>query len=652
MISHHGRRPNVDNAWLICHHPRVRNFFEELKRRNVFRVGAAYLVSAWLLIQLVETILPAFGFGDAAVRLVVILLALGLLPVLVLAWVFEVTPEGLRRDGNADPSPGARASRRRRLNIALAVLLVLALGYFALDRLLPAPAQPAVPAAAEAASPGAAVPPTVTAAATPAPARSVAVLPFVAMSSGEDDGYFADGLTEEILNALASLPELLVTARTSAFHFKGTDLPVPEIAATLGVAHVVEGSVRRAGERVRITAQLIRAADGFHLWSQAYDRTLKDVFAVQEDIARNIAEVLEVALDDAALASMRSAGLGDVEAYVAYQKGREAFAAAHQELKNVSEPLETANRWFDQVLAVAPQHTATRLMRADLLGHRLFETAAGMRPLAHPGEEAEMIAALAEEYAQAWQSAQPGVERTIVDVERSLFTDDWTGLGERLDAALAYRGCTPGNWTNQVGDPFGRAAATEAFVREMMRCDPLSSIGIVALAWAQLWSGQGDAALATIDDAEGRQLNVPFRRDLRAIALLVAGRHAENPQIWASAENGSIFAFPPALLREALAGDRERARQMADEVRARPGLDDYTQLLVSALVGDRPQANAAAANIDARPGGAFALLMAVEMCACGAPFDLEATPRLQARLSEAGFDWPPPKPIDYPLKWW
>ncbi len=128
--------------------------------------------------------------------------------------------------------------------------------------------------------------------------QSVAVLPFTSMSSGEDDSYFADGLTEEILNSLSRLPELLVTARTSSFHFKDKNLPVPEIAATLGVDHVVEGSVRRSGERVRITAQLIRAEDGFHLWSDTYDRTLEDVFAVQEDIAENIAETLDVVLNE------------------------------------------------------------------------------------------------------------------------------------------------------------------------------------------------------------------------------------------------------------------------------------------------------------------------------------------------------------------
>ena len=302
------------------------SFFTELKRRNVFRVGAAYLVAAWLVIQLVETIFPAFGFGDSAVRLAVIVLAIGFVPVLILAWAFEITPEGVKRDEEVDRSRSISADTGRKLNRAVVVLLVVAVSYFAVDKFVLAPqSQNDESAGIQQAGKK---PPAVVqtdSAVSSVQVRSVAVLPFVAMSSGEDDRYFADGLTEDILNYLASVPELLVTDLTSSFHFKGTDLPIPDIAATLGVANVVEGSVRRAGERVRITAQLIRAADGFHLWSQTYDRTLEDVFAVQEDIARNITEVLDVVLDEQALVRMRNTGIGDVEAFIAYQKGQEAF---------------------------------------------------------------------------------------------------------------------------------------------------------------------------------------------------------------------------------------------------------------------------------------------------------------------------------------
>ncbi len=360
------------------------SFFTELKRRNVFRVGAAYLVAAWLVIQLVETIFPAFGFGDSAVRLAVIVLAIGFVPVLILAWAFEITPEGVKRDREVDRREAGASITAHKLNRAVVVLLVAAVGYFAVDKFVLAPPQPGEQSTA-AQRDATSQPPGVEISAPAVQGRSVAVLPFVSMSSGEDDEYFADGLTEEILNYLASVPELLVTARTSAFHFRGTNLPVPEIAATLGVANVVEGSVRRAGDRVRITVQLIRAADGFHLWSQTYDRTLENVFAVQEDIARNITEVLDVVLDEQELARMRAAGIGDVEAFIAYQKGQEAFTAAHSDIEHISDALATANQYYDQVLEVAPGLTGVHLRRADLGGHVLFELVAGFRPETYPG---------------------------------------------------------------------------------------------------------------------------------------------------------------------------------------------------------------------------------------------------------------------------
>jgi TolB-like protein len=630
----------------------LRSFFEELKRRNVFRVGAAYLVSAWLIIQLVETILPAFGFGDGAVRLVVIVLAIGLLPVLILAWAFELTAEGVKRDSDVDHSRPAAAVGRRVLNRALIALLIAALGFFAFDRFVLGPQRPAATAGAPETEAASEPESSTLPAATGAAARSVAVLPFVAMSSGEDDEYFADGLTEEILNSLAALSELLVTARTSAFHFKGADLPIPEIAATLGVAHVVEGSVRRAGERVRITAQLIRAADGFHLWSDTYDRTLEDVFAVQEDIAQSIAEVLNVVLDEDALARMRGAGIGDVDAFIAYQKGAEAFAAAHSDIANVSDALATANTWFDQVLAIAPQLTEVHLKRADLRGHLLFEIAAGYRAESYPGEGAAVTQALLGDYAHAWDSAPPGQDRAIVEVERTLFTDDWSGLAAKLDLALAGDQCAAGNWIGQLGDAYGRAERMVDWTRNSLRCDPLSGVATLSLIQALVWAGRAEEALQALDEAETLQQNVPFLRDLRIAALLAAGRYEDDPQAYLHGGHVSLYPFPDQFLLEAVAGDPQRAREIAADYLARPGVDDYSSLVAAAVVGDRASANAAAARIDQRTGGPFMLMEAIQMCMCGAPFDLDATTRFKARIEESGFPWPPPKPIDYPLKTW
>jgi TolB-like protein len=179
------------------------------------------------------------------------------------------------------------------------------------------------------------------------------------MSSGPDDEYFADGLTEEILNSLTLLPELLVTARTSAFAFKGTDVSIPEIALQLGVAHIVEGSVRRSGEQIRITAQLIRSSDGFHLWSETYDRSSADSFGVQAEIAGKVAAALDVVLDQEQLARMRTSGLRNPEAVITYQKAVEAAAYAYEGTQSgLVEELFTANQFLDQVIALEPDFSA------------------------------------------------------------------------------------------------------------------------------------------------------------------------------------------------------------------------------------------------------------------------------------------------------
>ena len=620
------------------------SLFEELKRRNVFRVGAAYLVFSWLLVQLVETILPAFGFGDGAVRNVVILLAVGFIPALVVAWAYELTAEGFKRDHEVDKSkPGASISRKV-LNLALVILLVSAGSFFAFDRLV---------LDKEFLDLGTGEDEQV--AETPPAAgnfRSVAVLPFVTMSSGADDEYFADGLTEEILNSLASLPELLVTARTSAFFFKGTDLPIPEIAARLGVDNVVEGSVRRSGDQIRITAQLIRAADGFHLWSQTYDRTLEDVFAVQENIAENIAEVLNVVLDDAAVERMRSAGIGDVEAFIAQQKGNEAFDRAHTDAESVSAALTTANKYFDQVLLVAPHLTEARVKRADLPGHVLFELAAGFRTETLPGEGEAASAELTRDYSLGWEHARTETERAVFEVERVLFSDDWRGYLTKLDRALEEDICVPGNWIHQVADFARKSEAAVKRLRNNLRCDPMSGMTRMSLVQSLVWAGNPDTALEILAESEQLNIIIPFERTMRLIAMLAAGRFDDHSNAPQTIPDGTLYSVDDQLLVEASAGDPDLARSMAAEFFARPDADEWSTLVTAAAVGNREMANKAAARIDERPGGAFMLTIGSQMCFCGAPFDLAATPNFRTRLEESGFDWPPASPINYPLKQW
>jgi TolB-like protein len=298
----------------------------ELRRRNVIRVAGLYLVAAWLIVQVAETLLPIFETPGWVLKVLVVVLAVGFIPAAVFAWVFELTPDGLKRESEIDRSQSIVDHTARKLDIAVIVLL-LGIGGLLLwgqrdGPIDPAPTATSTRTAGSTAENGAdgGGEPANPAAIAPH-AKSIAVLPFADFSPGGDQAWFADGLAEEILNALARTPDLQVAARTSSFRYKGSELRVPQIAAELGVAHVLEGSVRSTSQRVRVTAQLIRAADGFHLWSQNYDRDLADMIEIQEDLARQIATAMQTSMDPQALADMAAVGTRSVEAYQAYMRG-------------------------------------------------------------------------------------------------------------------------------------------------------------------------------------------------------------------------------------------------------------------------------------------------------------------------------------------
>ena len=318
---------------------RSRNFFAELKRRNVFRMAGLYLVGAWLIIQVAGTLLPMFGAPDWVPRSIVILLALGFVPALVFSWAYEVTPEGLKRDEEVKPEESIAPQTARRMDRMIIVVLLLALSYFVFDRLVLAPRREAALVAATEKS-FAARPSKDAAAVT----RSVAVLPFADMSQGRDQEYFAHGISEELLNALVRVEGIRVASRTSSFAYKGSELGTSAIAAALKVGYIVEGSVRKSGDRVRITAQLIDAINDRHLFSEAYDRDLSDIFAIQAEIANAVVKALRGALGDNTQigAPKVRADTENLEAYDLYLKARELFIA--RERDNLRESIRLAER--------------------------------------------------------------------------------------------------------------------------------------------------------------------------------------------------------------------------------------------------------------------------------------------------------------------
>lgn len=268
----------------------------ELKRRNVLRVAAAYIAVSWLLIQVIETLFPVFGVGDAAIRAVVIVLALGFIPAIAFAWAFELTPEGLVRDGEVDHGTPQLQASARRLDRLIIVTLVVAIGYFAVDKFVFDPARDE--AIAEAAREEARAE---AAGAGRASGRPVlAVLPFTAVTSNEDSEFFAAGVHDDLLTKLAQLPSMLIISRTSVMEYKDVQRNMRQIGEELGADALLEGGVQSAGNRIRINAQLIDAKSDEHLWAETYDRelTAASIFDVQDDIARAIADALHVTLTE------------------------------------------------------------------------------------------------------------------------------------------------------------------------------------------------------------------------------------------------------------------------------------------------------------------------------------------------------------------
>jgi len=281
------------------------DFLEELKRRNVFRVGFAYAVFGWLLIQIVDTVIPYFGLPEWVPGLIISLTLIGLPISLLLAWVYELTSEGIIKTETAELEDAKAPRPDPKLNYIVIVGLVVALAYFVWESrfsTLESTIVQDLPAASS----------------SMIADKSIAVLPFADFSQRGDQQWFTDGLAEEILNTLVKTPDLNVASRTSSFAFKNSNLDIKQIADDLGVAHILEGSVRRSDTRLRITAQLIRADDGFHLWSENFDRSPSDAISIQEEIAISISEALQTAMDPEALATMVDVGTDSIAAYNAY----------------------------------------------------------------------------------------------------------------------------------------------------------------------------------------------------------------------------------------------------------------------------------------------------------------------------------------------
>ena len=297
------------------------SLFEELKRRNVFRVGLAYAISAWILLQVVDLVLENISAPEWVMQVFMLAVAIGFPIALIFAWAFEMTPDGIKMEKDVDRSQSITQVTAHRMNRNIIIALVIAVVLLLVDKFTPESSTDVEPAAAQVES-------------VEGPAvqaeddeKSIAVLPFVDMSPDGDQAYFADGSSEEILNVLVKTHTLKVAGRTSSFQFRGRSEDLRTIGEKLGVEHILEGSIRKANNRIRITAQLVTANDGFHLWSETYERELTDIFAIQDEIARSITDALAIELNLADNStSLVSVSTSNMDSYDRYLEARGLIA--------------------------------------------------------------------------------------------------------------------------------------------------------------------------------------------------------------------------------------------------------------------------------------------------------------------------------------
>ena len=510
------------------------SFFNELKRRNVFRVTAAYLALSWVITQVTNAVVPALHLPDSIPSIVVWLAVIGFPFILMFSWVYELTPEGLKRESEVDRAASSTHLTSKRLDYAIISLLVLAIGLFALQYFRPplgeapeqtAVAKPGTEASAKTQPLSADAEPSI-----PVDDKSIAVLPFVDMSAEKDQEYMSDGIAEELLNLLSQVPDLKVIARTSSFAFKGKDVPIAEIAKILNVAHVLEGSVRKSGNTVRITAQLVRTADSTHLWSETYDRPLDDIFKVQDEIANAIVQALQIRLAGGEL-NRRKGGTQNLEAYQLYLRGIDGVSKA------TKASLVAAAGYLDRATTLDPDYGMAWAQRAfaeiSRVDSGLVDTSAGY--------------GLARELAERAVQVSPDLADAHAALQQIEYSLDWDWAAAEVEArralAIDPRNSRSLNSTGQLYAMLGRWTEAERLYQTVLDRDPLYTYAIWNLGNAYYHAGNfadAEAVFARLLELEpdfgwtrvflGKTL-LEQKRPIEALAM-VQQEEDEGAQLW------------------------------------------------------------------------------------------------------------------------
>ena len=483
--------------------------------------------------------------------------------------------------------------------------------------------------------------------------KSVAVLPFADLSEQQDQEWFTDGLTEEILNSLARLPELQVTARTSSFEFKNTNTDISEIANRLGVAHVVEGSVRRIGERLRVTAQLIRARDGFHLWSSTYDRDTEDMFEVQYDVAESIASALDVVLDEDNRKRMASFGTRNVAAFEAYLKGRDLHARAHNRDTARLVTLAEANVYLKRAMVLDPNFALPAVLHSDRYAHILIEVDSLIAGGSESLDRDTAYQLFRQDMSFAAQHAPDEISRVVAELNQEFFSSSWhrlpaliARLEELIDAGERPPSST---WLSEILRITGDRHLDRRLTTQLQKSDPLNR---------RHFEGEGILKAAARDYEGARELfeysrrtfgdTSSLRERLVVLALLSDDTAAAIELLQDDFDFSGDYAYYEAQLA-LLQGDRDRALQIALDIESNSAAPILGLVGIYKELGEEQRLYDLVSRTDALPLGPT--FIAIETFSSGyflqkRPFSLDATPNLKKRIEEAGikdlYEPPPP----------
>jgi TolB-like protein/Tfp pilus assembly protein PilF len=550
----------------------TRSFFAELKRRNVYKVAVAYVVVSWLLIQAASILFPTFDAPAWVMKALVATIVLCLPVALILSWAFEITPEGIKLESEIDPNRSiARRTGRKIIAITVA-LAVIAAGLFVYQRVRPTSTSASRQGASAARTEAATVPPN----------KSIAVLPFDNLSRDPDNAYFCEGVQDEILTRLAKVADLKVISRTSTQHFKSSPEDLPQIAKQLGVANILEGSVQKANDQVRVNVQLINALTDAHLWADTYDRKLTDIFAVESEIAKTIAETLQARLTGSEKSSIAKTPTVNPEAYELYLKGRFFWN------KRTGDDLRKSIEYLKQAIAKDPGYALAYAALADSYGLLRFYGDASSEESVVPGKAAakkalELDDSLAEPHASLGLIAteELDVHRAVSELERAV----------QLNPNYA----TGHHWLALAFTALGQSDTSVRELKRAVELDPLSMVINADLSIGYIYAHRYDEAEAQARKTLELDPNSFLAHYYLGIALQLKGRIKEAIPEFQKAVELNHDPYSMAMLAQGYArnGQTDEARKLLarlNEMAKSSQVPDYALALAYTALGEKDRA--------------------------------------------------------------